>query len=94
MWNKAAENHREIENLDKTKNVQDQLQGIILKEELSVFDLSRRFNHFCDFDNYKYKEYNPYTCRLNSMEQLWLAFVMKEKYNKIWNGEKWNRGGK
>lgn len=24
-----------------------------------------------------------------SMEQLWLAFVMKEKYNKIWNGEDW-----
>ena len=24
-----------------------------------------------------------------SMEQLWLAFVMKEKHNKIWNGEEW-----
>lgn len=24
-----------------------------------------------------------------SMEQLWLAFVMKEKYNKIWDGEAW-----
>ncbi len=24
-----------------------------------------------------------------SMEQLWLAFVMFEKYNKTWNGEKW-----
>jgi len=24
-----------------------------------------------------------------SMEQLWLAFVMAEKYNKIWDGEKW-----
>ena len=23
------------------------------------------------------------------MEQLWLAFVMKEKYNKTWNGENW-----
>ena len=23
-------------------------------------------------------------------EQLWLAFVMKEKYNKIWNGEDWD----
>lgn len=26
---------------------------------------------------------------INSMEQLWLAFVMKEKYNKVWNGEDW-----
>lgn len=24
-----------------------------------------------------------------SMEQLWLAFVMWEKYNKTWNGEDW-----
>lgn len=24
-----------------------------------------------------------------SYEQLWLAFVMKEKYNKIWNGDEW-----
>ena len=26
---------------------------------------------------------------LSSMEQLWLAFVMKEKYNKTWDGETW-----
>ena len=25
----------------------------------------------------------------DSMEKLWLAFVMKEKYNKVWNGEDW-----
>ena len=24
-----------------------------------------------------------------SMEQLWLAFVMKELYSKVWNGEDW-----
>lgn len=24
-----------------------------------------------------------------SMEQFWLAFVMKEKYNKVWTGEEW-----
>ncbi len=32
-----------------------------------------------------------------SMEQLWLAFVMKEKYSKIWNGKEWvlaKEGGK
>ena len=31
------------------------------------------------------------TANNGSMEQLWLAFVMKEKYNKIWNGEKWEK---
>ncbi len=24
-----------------------------------------------------------------SMEQLWLSFVMKKKYNKIWDGKEW-----
>ena len=33
--------------------------------------------------------YLEYFEPLNSMEQLWLAFVMKEKYNKTWNGEEW-----
>jgi len=27
-----------------------------------------------------------------SYEQLWLAFVMKEKWNKVWNGEYWVDG--
>ena len=26
---------------------------------------------------------------LKTMEQLWLAFVMKEKYDKVWNGKDW-----
>ena len=29
-----------------------------------------------------------------SMEQLWLAFVMKDKYKKVWNGEDWIKGRK
>ena len=29
---------------------------------------------------------------LNSMEQLWLAFVMKEEYGKVWDGEGWIGG--
>ena len=29
----------------------------------------------------------------HSMEQLWLAFVMKEKYNKVWNGTEWIKEG-
>jgi len=28
-------------------------------------------------------------CRCESMEQLWLAFVEKEKYGKAWDGEDW-----
>lgn len=27
----------------------------------------------------------------SSWEQLWLAFVMKEKFGKVWNGEDWTK---
>ena len=30
-----------------------------------------------------------YTERFDSMEQLWLAFVMYEKFGKKWDGEEW-----
>ena len=26
---------------------------------------------------------------ITSMEQLWLAFVMKERFNKVWDGKEW-----
>jgi len=29
-----------------------------------------------------------------SMEQLWLAFVMKEKHDKVWDGESWMKKSK
>ena len=32
------------------------------------------------------------TFRMRSLEQLWLAFVMKEKYGKVWNGTDWIKG--
>ncbi len=38
------------------------------------------------FEGWYHSGINQY---LASMHQLWLAFVMKEKYNKVWNGESW-----
>ena len=35
------------------------------------------------------EENQRYYFKFSSMEQLWLAFVMKEKYGKTWNGEEW-----
>lgn len=32
---------------------------------------------------------SEYYHQFSTLEQLWLAFVMKEKYNKTWDGEKW-----
>lgn len=34
-------------------------------------------------------ETKPYYLKMSSSEQLWLAFVMKEKYGKVWDGEDW-----
>jgi hypothetical protein len=34
------------------------------------------------FNSFKYKQL------FDSLEQLWLVFVMKEKYYKVWNEEK------
>ena len=46
-------------------------------------NVGHRMHQWCD-------EAWDYWMRFTSMEQLWLAFVMKEKYNKVWNGEEWN----
>jgi len=65
---------------------QDQLQEMV-GEEYPI-DLLYGFHRF----------YNTMGCDLyphtingakTSMEQLWLAFVMKEKYNKVWYGSDW-----
>ena len=34
-------------------------------------------------------EAKQYSCQFNSMNELWFAFVIKEKYNKVWNGKAW-----
>lgn len=39
--------------------------------------------------NHVYEQNKDYWTGFESFEQLWLAFVMKEKYNKTWNGEDW-----
>jgi len=72
---------------------QDQLQEMILDDEqyesssiklkLSAYGLINKFGLWTK-DNLEY-----INGLLYSMEQLWLAFVMKEKYNKIWNGSEW-----
>ena len=58
---------------------QDQLQEMVKSDTIINWD----FYHFINDGLTDYLDY------FNSMEQLWLAFVMKEKYNKTWNGEDW-----
>ncbi len=60
---------------------QDQLQGMVFKDMFT--DIFHCIKIFANTDKTLwYKD-------ITSMEQLWLAFVMKEKYNKVWNGKKW-----
>lgn len=68
---------------------QNQLQEIInLKGEYN-YDLAQRFMNFI-IDNFHTMDSSKiYPCADKNMEQFWLLFVMKEKYNKIWNGEDW-----
>jgi len=48
------------------------------------FKMISELNHFFD-----YWDTNGIPYFLSTWEQLWLAFVMKEKYNKVWNGDDW-----
>ena len=63
---------------------QDDLQEMIsLASHQHPQDLLRIFYEWVQHHDFKWIHFYA------SMEQLWLAFVMKEKYNKIWDG-KWN----
>jgi len=61
---------------------QDQLQEMLLKPTNTQFDSILRLLNF-------FSIFVAVNTNLTSMEQLWLAFVMKEKYNKVWSGEEW-----
>ena len=60
---------------------QDQLQAM-MGEEYAI-NLLYEFHHFYN------AKYDDYPDQFTSMEQLWLAFVMKRNYNKIWDGQDW-----
>lgn len=69
---------------------QDQLQKI-LEEELGLDIMIREFTKFSVDDTYVVMAASHLnaTVLLTSMEQLWLAFIMKKRYNKSWNGDNW-----
>ena len=68
---------------------QDQLQEMFPKDRIE-----RPFYWFSEgmidsFGDYGITNEGLYYEGFSTWEQLWLAFVMKEKYNKVWDGEKW-----
>ena len=74
---------------------QEQLQEIIIPT------LKSRYNKYHDLEKMErianwivrifwgFTEHNGREIHSNNITELWLAFVMHEKYNKIWTGEKW-----
>jgi len=68
---------------------QDQLQEMIFPDPQDSINIqaNRITNQFA------LEDYNQSGCTatyyFTTWEQLWLAFVMKERYSKIWNGEEW-----
>ena len=61
---------------------QDQLQDMVKSEYECDYDMNLDFTEFTT-NLYTHEQIGA------SMEQLWLAFVMHEKYNKKWDGEDW-----
>jgi len=66
---------------------QDQLQDMVKNSDSIIYDLLDRFNTFVKDAKTLY-----FNMRKNySMEQLWLVFIMQEKYGKVWDGKEWTK---
>jgi hypothetical protein len=48
-------------------------------------NIEGRFHYWIESDN----GYSIEFLNNSTFEQLWLAFLMKEKYGRVWDGEKW-----
>ena len=64
---------------------QDQLQAMYgdYDECLEALYWWQESNRMGDYYGYNLGDFN-------SMDQLWIAFVMKERFGKVWNGETWH----
>jgi len=73
---------------------QDQLQEMVLGKVTKQFDFVSDLQALCfNFREWSQKDdadsWIDFRNEFTSMEQLWLAFVMKEKYGKVWDGSEW-----
>lgn len=63
---------------------QDQLQKMIKNYFAGLFNIVNNFGLWVNA-KYTFKIKQKYIRQFNSMEQLWLAFVMYEKHQKMWD---------
>ena len=62
---------------------QDQLQEMVIEKYAAPWDLAIAFSNVLMEDKVSYFD------NFDSMEKLWFAFVMLEKYKKKWKDEAW-----
>jgi hypothetical protein len=67
---------------------QDQLQDMVKNVGIVSFS-NNLFDLDFEFSNFIMEFRSSYLSKFKTMEQLWLAFVMNEKFNKKWNGHEW-----
>ena len=85
-----------IESCDSDREYYHYPYHIWLPTQDQLQDMVRSILGYTDAIGAVWKLYNavgvnrcsPYA-KLRSLEQLWLAFVVKEKYSKIWDGNDW-----
>jgi hypothetical protein len=70
---------------------QDQLQEMVIIDN-NTLGLLDKFHEYVTDLYYKSSENDYLRILESSFEKLWLAFVMKEKFNKTWKAGKWIRG--
>jgi hypothetical protein len=66
---------------------QDQLQDLLSD---NLLDIAEGFYDYMTTEEFDIPEFDCVHCKeYRSMEQLWLAYVMSDKYGKQWDGTKW-----
>jgi len=66
--------------------LQGQLQDML---DYELGELHYRFYDYVQKEGHNPNNWETALIKYKSMEQLWLAFVMHEKYDKKWNEEDW-----
>ena len=70
---------------------QEQLQEMLKEKWIYYggYPLSKFCNWILTSGGNNVFYYHEYKDQFKSINELWLAFVMYEKFNKMWNGERW-----
>jgi len=63
---------------------QDQLQEMVIEKYATSWDLAIAFSNVLMGDKASYFD------KFDSLEKLWLAFIMLEKYKKQWKEGEWS----